>query len=418
MDFVVDVKSPLDRGESMTSSSDVDFVQFLDLGLQPISNAFPVEPFSPPSYRLSVGFEQQSGLVRLVEQPPASAMFHSEYAFETRTSKKMIQHFDQAAETLLAQCSVSGRHPRVLEVGSNDGAFLQSCKNQGAVVLGVDPSTGVNAIARRHGVEVWEAFFSMSEAKLIRERHGEFDLAYAANALCHIPDFEGNLRAFNEILTDQGLLVFEDPYLGSVLSKTTYDQFYDEHYYMFAANSVKRVANKVGLTLFDVEQIPTHGGSMRYFLARSPRPETKRLLKALRWEAAIGLEDLGALSAFAANVQTSAHFLQEQLSILRRTGLPVIGLGAASKTVTVLNYAGITSDLIRCFADSTASKEGRYMAGTDIQVTSQSTFSPSGDFVAFLGAHNHETEILGSLKVKGIVPEFILSSIPFSTVRI
>jgi methylation protein EvaC len=401
----------------MQKESQSEILEFLDLGPQPISNEFPKEPFSAPAYRLSVGLERDSGLVRLLEQPIPAAMFHADYAFETRTSRRMVNHFVETAMALLDLVEKPNDLTRVLEVGSNDGAFLEACMNLGAQVLGIDPSSGVNEIARAHGVEIWEGFFSIDESQSIRDSYDRFDLAYSANALCHIPNFEDNLRAFTEILVDDGVLVFEDPYLGSVLTNTTYDQFYDEHYYMFAATSVQRVANIVGLTLFDVEALSTHGGSMRYFLSKKYRAESTRLQEVLRWERFIGVEDLGALTAFASNVRASANFLQEQLALLRRVGIPVVGLGAASKTVTVLNYAAIGADGISEFSDSTPSKAGTFMAGTNIPVVSQSSFSPPKEFVAFLGAHNHEMEILGALAKNGITPTGVLSSIPFSTVR-
>jgi methylation protein EvaC len=378
---------------------------------------FPTEPFSAPSYRLSVGIEPESGLVRLLEQPVPEAMFHADYAFETRTSRRMVHHFTETASTLLGLVDKPNELTRVVEVGSNDGAFLEACMKMGAEGLGIDPSSRVNQIARSHGLEIWEGFFSLEAAESISESRGKFDLAYSANALCHIPNFEDNLRAFSEVLVDDGVLVFEDPYLGSVLNHTTYDQFYDEHYYMFAASSVQRVADFAGLTLFDVETLPTHGGSMRYFLSKLPRAETTRLKDVIRWERFIGVEDLGALTAFASNVRASANFLQAQLALLARNGIPVVGLGAASKTVTILNYAAIGADRISKFTDSTPKKNGTYMAGTDIPVVSQSSFTAPKEFVAFLGAHNHETEILGALAKNGIAPTGILSSIPFSAVR-
>lgn len=401
----------------MVDASNNEVFEFLDLGLQPISNAFPKTPFLAPSYRLAVGIERNTGLVRLLEQPAAKEMFHATYAFETRTSRRMIEHFTDAAGTLLQLLDNPAEKSRVIEVGSNDGVFLEACMKIGAEVLGVDPSTSVNEIARNHGVAIWEGFFSLEEVDGIRESHGQFDLAYSANALCHIPDFKKNLMAFSEILVDDGILAFEDPYLGSVLSRSTYDQFYDEHYYMFAATSVRRVAAAVGLTLFDAEILSTHGGSMRYFLSKKSRPVTPRLNQILRWENLVGVEDLGALVTFASSVRSSVEYLQGQLAVLHREGIPVIGLGAASKAVTILNYANIGADRIFQFIDSTPSKDGTYMAGTDIPVTLQSTFSSSTEFVGFLGAHNHEAEILAALASKNVTPTGVLSSIPFSTVR-
>ena len=399
----------------MASHSGHGFDPFLDLGMQPISNSFPSSPWSPPAYRLTAGLEYETGLVRLKEQPKPQDMFHESYAFETRTSQRMIAHFEETAAATLKRVGSSA--PRVIEIGSNDGVFLEACLKRGAQVLGVDPSSGVNAIAEEHGVRTREAFFTQSNALEIRQEEGAFDLAFAANALCHIPDFLGNLEGFSTVLADDGMLVFEDPYLGSVLERSTYDQFYDEHYYMFCATSVAQSARLAGLHLVDVEPLSTHGGSMRYYLKKRADVLSNRLNRVLEWEKMMGVTNLATLFSFADRVRESARFLSAQLEELAGLGRPVIGLAAASKTVTVLNFAGISSDQISFFADSTRSKAGRFMAGTDIIVVPQQEFTPPTEYVGFIGAHNHEVEILAALQQIGRAPEWVLSSVPFSTVR-
>lgn len=380
-----------------TSGSPLEVV--LELGKQPLGNGFrlPDDESEEVFFNLRCGFSEESCLFQLIEQPPPEKMFHDEYAFKTGTSGTMVRHFTQIAETLADKYRLKSDGSFVVELGSNDGTFLKPFAQRGVRHLGVEPSTNVAEMSRDAGVRVLNEFFSPEIAKTILDSDGNADLVYAANVMCHIDSIRGVAEGVSNLLSDQGVLMFEDPYLGSVLERNSYDQIYDEHVFLFSALSVRNIFAPFGLELIDAELLPVHGGSMRYTLSKSGmREASSSVTDIIHRELALGMHLTQTYHEFAERVAESGRRLHEELERLSAQGTEVVAFGASSKSTTVYNYSGVGSDFISAIFDNTPSKQGRLSPGVHIPVIPDTGFLDSGANVAFLGAWNHKAEILRS----------------------
>ncbi|GAB3110557.1 class I SAM-dependent methyltransferase [Streptomyces calidiresistens] len=369
--------------------------EFLDLGRQPLSDAF-VDPAAPGEeffFRLAVGACAECSMVQLAEEVPRESMFHEGYPYLSSGSTVMREHFRSLAERLL-KTELTGVDPFVVEMGCNDGVMLSTLAAAGVRHLGVEPSGGVAARAESRGVRVRRDFFDEDCAAAIRDAEGPADVVYAANTMCHIPYLDSVFRGVDTLLAPGGILVFEDPYLGDILAKTSFDQIYDEHFYLFSATSVAAAAERFGLELVDVERLPVHGGEVRYTLARAgarrPGPAVGRLLAEERER---GLTHPGTLEAFARAVARVREDLVALLRRARRDGQRVMGYGATAKSATLLNHCGIGPDLVPAICDTTPAKQGRLTPGSRIPVVPPTAFGPPYPDLALLLAWNHAGEI-------------------------
>jgi methylation protein EvaC len=368
----------------------------IDFGEMPIANHF-VSDKQLDSYRfrLSASFCTECCLFQLDEQPKPELMFHENYPFFTGLSSTMTKHFKQMALESLEGVCRSLDDIQVLEIGCNDGTLLSNLVEAGIKHLGVDPSANVVELARTKGVDAQVDFFGTETALKIASERGKFDVILAANVICHIPDIRDFASGIEFLLTDSGRFIFEEPYAGDVLAKTSYDQFYDEHVYIFSCISVSKIFAEYGLELVDVSHQNTHGGSMRYTLAKQGAREVKSAAREqLTWEYENGLDKVSAYSRFAENCENRRNELKNLLSVLHGDGKRVAGYAATSKSTTILNYCAINSELIQFISDSTPEKQGTYTPGTYIPVvTPEFLRAEKPDFVV-LFAWNHEAEIL------------------------
>lgn len=368
----------------------------IDFGDMPIANHFVSEKqLDSYRFRLSASLCAECCLFQLDEQPDPELMFHENYPFFTGLSSTMTKHFKEMALESLEDVDKPLDEIQVLEIGCNDGTLLSNLVDAGIKHLGVDPSANVVEIARAKGVDAQVDFFSKKTASRIASERGKFDVILAANVICHIPDIRDFAAGIESLLTDSGRFIFEEPYAGDVLAKTSYDQFYDEHVYIFSCISVSRIFGEYGLELVDVSHQATHGGSMRYTLAKRGAREVKPEARVqLNWEHENGLDELPAYSRFAENCEARKSELQNLLSRLQREGKKVAGYAATSKSTTILNYCSINSELIQFISDSTPEKQGTFTPGTYIPVvTPEYLRAEKPDFVV-LFAWNHEAEIM------------------------
>ena len=378
-----------------SSGSELEMV--LDLGPQPLGNAFryPWDESDEVFFDLRCGFTEDSCLFQLFAQPPAEDMFHEEYAFKTGTSGAMVGHFTELSGRLRQDYGLESDGSFVVELGSNDGTFLKPFAESGVRHLGVEPSVNVAAISEENGVRVITQFFSLDTAATILASDGQADLIYAANVMCHIDGIRGVAEGMANLLSDRGVVVFEDPYLGSILERNSYDQIYDEHVFLFSALSVQGIFAPFGLELIDAEWLPVHGGSMRYTLAKNGhRRVSPAVNDIIGRERAMGMHMTQTYLDFAGRVVESGRRLHEELERLAAEGTDVVAFGATSKSTTVYNYSKVGPELIRVIFDNTPSKQGRLSPGVHIPVVPDTSFLDSGADVAFLGAWNHKAEIL------------------------
>ena len=367
----------------------------LDLGRQPLGNGFLSEPTSDEYfYPLRCGFSESSRLFQLMEQPEPSLMFHQNYAFFSSTSVRMIEHFKAFADSLIGRGYIGQPESFIVELGSNDGIFLCNFAAKGIAHLGVEPSGTVADMSEQQGVRVIRGFFDRSLAESILSEHGPADVITAANVLCHIPDLQELMCGVDLLLKENGVLIFEDPYLGDVIRLGSYDQIYDEHVFLFSALSVQAIFDTVGMELINLEPQSTHGGSMRYTLGRKGRHAPKTIVKELlSAETAQGLDRTSTYHEFAARVADSARQLREALEKLKQDGRAIAAYGATSKSTTIYNYAGIGPDHIDFICDNSPTKIGKLSPGVHIPIVAEEHFRTNPPDVAFLAAWNHEREV-------------------------
>jgi len=249
-------------------------------------------------------------------------------------------------------------------------------------------------VARSCGIRTISAFFNRKLADEIIAEHGRADVILAANVMCHIPDLPGVAAGARHLLKPDGVMIFEEPYLGDMIAKTSYDQIYDEHVFMFSATSIAHAFVRHGLELIEVAPQITHGGSMRYTLApKGSRPATPRVTEQLAKERAQGLDDAETYLQFRQNCENSRARLMKMLDDLRGQGKRVVGYGATSKSTTVTNYCGITPQHVEFISDTTPIKQGKLSPGAHIPVRPYTEFTRAYPEYAVLFAWNHAAEI-------------------------
>jgi methylation protein EvaC len=376
-------------------------VPFISFGNMPLANGFLMpEDFSSEAFSpLEVGFCRRCLMVQLTQLVDRDKMFHADYPFFSSTSRGMVHHFQQFADEVMMDRIVGARDPFVVEIGSNDGIMLQQFMKRGVRHLGIEPSANVARIAKEKGVRTLTRYFDEELALDIREQEGKADVILAANVMCHIPYLHSIAAGIGQLLKSDGLLIFEDPYLGDIIAKTSFDQIYDEHALYFSASSLKFLFDQYDLELIDLVPQKIHGGSMRYVFARRgraiPQPAVAAFMDA---EITMGLTRWDTFDGFRQRVEGVRDHLKQFLVDLRSDGKRIAGYAATSKSTTVTNYCGIGPQLVEYIADSTPLKQGRFSPGTHIPIHPPERFRSDPPDLALLFGWNHAEEILSNEK--------------------
>lgn len=369
---------------------------FISFGKMPIANGFlKKEQFATEFYfELAIAFCEKCGMVQLMEQPAREKMFNENYAFFSGTSGAMAVHFKEFADHVMNDY-LPPDNPFVVEIGSNDGIMLQYFKEKNIRHLGVEPSANVAQVARKKGINTISAFFDEKLAHEIVQKHGQANAFLGANVMCHIPYLHSVIKGIKILLKDDGIVMFEDPYMGNVIENTSYDQFYDEHMFLFSILSISHLFGQHGIEVVNVEPQWTHGGSMRYVITRKgARPVSKNVHKYLEKEKALGLDKPRVYDRFKRKCEDSRDALTSLLKDIKRQGKRVVGYAATSKSTTILNYCGIGPDLIEFISDTTPIKQGKFSPGTHIPVRPYEEFQSNYPDYALLFAYNHAKEIM------------------------
>jgi len=344
---------------------------------------------------MKVGHCANCNMVQLIDQPDREMMFHENYAFFSSTSRAMAQHFAEFADLIINR-HLHREDPFVVEIGSNDGIMLQKFKKAGIRHLGVEPSANVAQVAIDKGIETVSKFFDESLAREIVSRQGQADAIIAANVMCHIPYLHSVAAGYKKLLSPDGILMFEDPYLGNIIELTLYDQIYDEHVFLFSVASVSYLFEQYDMEVVDVMPQPTHGGSMRYVIAHKGAKEISQATVAQRAkEVELGLHLPRTYDRFRINVESSRDKLVSLLKDIKAAGKRVAGYAATSKSTTINNFCGIDSELVEYICDTTPLKQGKYSPGTHIPIRPYSSFCDNYPDYALLYAYNHSKEIMG-----------------------
>ena len=368
----------------------------MSFGRMPIANGFlsPDQFINEYFFELQVAFCPDCGMVQLAEQVDPVKMFHEEYAFFSSTSTRMATHFKQLADMVMKDY-IKTTDPFVVEIGSNDGIMLQHFANAGFRHLGIEPSQNVAQVATDKGIQTVCKFFDESVAQEMVKEKGQVDAFLGANVMCHIPNLHSVFEGIRTLLKKDGVLIFEDPYLGDIVEKTSYDQIYDEHVFYFSVKSISYLAKNHDLELVDVIPQNVHGGSMRYVIShKGAITVSDNVTRQLAKEEALGIHKSETYFRLRYNIEQSRDRLIEMLNNLKKQNKRVVGYGATSKSTTVINYCGITTDLVEFISDTTPIKQGMFSPGMHIPVRHYKEFTKNYPDYALLFAWNHAEEIM------------------------
>jgi len=360
--------------------------KFLDLGRQPIANNFLNEDQfdSEYFYRLEVFFCSECYTIQIGDCPDKEKIFNKNYAFFTSTSNYMIQHFKKLADDI--KNNYLYEEGFIVEIGSNDGTFLKNFR--GYKHLGIEPSGSVNAVANKRGVRSWNRFFNEEVSENIIDKIGQADVIVTTNCFPHMVDRDSVLKGIKKLLKPKGIWINEEAALKSIMNRVSYDQFYNEHIFFSSIASFKNVMKLYGLGLHNIEYLPVHGGSMRFFsFHKEYAYENEKLSSFLKME---NLNKFERFQEFGEKVECSRKRLLEYLFSLKEE---IVGYGATAKSTTILNYCKIGNSLISKIYDTTPIKQNKLSPGMHIPIVSYDTFKKDKPKNVVLFAWNHAKEI-------------------------
>ena len=349
-------------------------VTFADLGMSPISNDYvPVERAQSmePFYPLHALVCGECFLVQLVDFETADRLFTDEYAYFSAYSESWLRHAESYARDAIDRENLTDQS-MVVEIASNDGYLLQYFKAAGIPVLGVEPTANTAAVAlEKRGVPSEVAFFGRETASRLRERGVHADLMAANNVLAHVPDINDFVAGFAILLKPDGVANVEFPHVLSQIENRQFDTIYHEHFSYLSFGVCRRIFAAHGMRVYDVEELPTHGGSLRLYICHHDnvaRPDTARVAAMAQREDVGGLSNLDTYRRFAEQVVAVKCALLDFLIKARREGKTVAGYGAPAKGVTLLNYCGIKPDLLPFTVDRSPHKAGKLLPGVRIPI--------------------------------------------------
>ncbi|MGH8177911.1 MAG: methyltransferase domain-containing protein [Steroidobacter sp.] len=337
-------------------------------------------------------------LVQLGEFVSPGEIF-SEYSYFSSFSDSFVAHARAYAETAIERFGLTPAS-RVIEAASNDGYLLQHFVARSIPVLGIEPALNVAAEARRKGVPTVTEFVGSAAAEAICQQHGAADLVVANNVLAHTPALNDFVAGLRNLLKDDGVVTVEFPHLVRLIEDNLFDTIYHEHFSYFSFFTAERVFASQGLRVFDVEEVDTHGGSLRMYAARAQCDKhiaTHRVASMRERERAFGITDLASYSKFTAKVEQTKRDLLERLVDLRNGGKRIVGYGVPGKGNTLLNYCGIRTDFLEYMVDRNPYKQGRYTPGTRIPIHAPEKISQTRPDYILIMPWNLKDEIVRQL---------------------
>lgn len=348
----------------------------IDLGSAPPSNAYLTKlTMRRPEkwFPLKVLVCESCWLVQAEAYTRAAELFNEEYAYFSSFSDLWLQHARNYVSVMTERFGLTPSS-FVVEIAANDGYLLQYVKHDGIPCLGIEPTAGTAAAARLKGVEIIEDFFSVRLANELINQNKQADLVVANNVLAHVPDINGFVAGIALLLKLNGVVTFEFPHLMRMIAEKEFDTIYHEHFSYLSMTAVAHTFELNGLRIFDVEELPTHGGSLRVFAQRSDsgsHPVKDKVKKLLDREAVSGMKTQEYYAGFQEKADQVKDNLVSFLIDAKRAGKRVIAYGAAAKGNTLINYAGIRPNLIPCVVDRNPAKQGKFMPGSRIPIVNE-----------------------------------------------
>jgi SAM-dependent methyltransferase len=369
-----------------------------DLGVSPISNDFlreedlgRMEPFYP----LCALVCAQCKLVQLDAFEPPERIFSDDYAYFSSYSKGWLEHARRYTDATVERFGLDA-NSKVVEIASNDGYLLQYFVERGIPVLGVEPTANTAAAAIEKGIPTEIRFFGRETAEDLRAEHAA-DLLIANNVLAHVPDLNDFVEGLSLLLAPEGVLTIEFPHLLRLIDEAQFDTIYHEHYSYFSLLTASRALERHGLAIFDVEEVPTHGGSLRIYAGHAPRSPGERVLELQERERAAELEDLATYTVFADRVRREKREIVRFFIEQKEAGVSIAGYGAPAKGNTLLNYCGIGRDFIDYTVDLNPHKQGRFLPGTRIPILDPDEIRRTQPDLVFILPWNIRDEVMEQL---------------------
>jgi SAM-dependent methyltransferase len=352
-----------------------------------------------PVFPLRVLVCQKCWLVQTEDFAGREELFNADYAYFSSFSKSWLDHSEKYVAQMVERFGLN-ESSYVVEVAANDGYLLQYVAARGIPCVGIEPTAGTALAARRRGIEIVEEFFGVDLGKRFAADGRQADLTIGNNVLAHVPDINDFVAGFSSLLKPNGVATFEFPHLVRLVAENQFDTIYHEHFSYISLTAAARIFAANGLAIFDVEELPTHGGSLRIFAQRSDRgrhSRTERLDAMLQMEMRLGVQSRDYYASFQ---EKTLKIKDDLLRFLRATtadGKTVGAYGAAAKGNTLLNYSGVRSDLVPWVVDANPAKQSKYLPGSHIPIVSEERLREERPEFILLLPWNLKSEIMEQL---------------------
>ena len=367
-------------------------INFLDLGNQPLANYYLKKEQiknKEKKYRLVVCFDTATKMVSIKKTFSSKMMFNKKYPYRSSMSRTMQKSFKYLSDNIKKKF----KPKKILEIGSNDGSFLKNFNKD--MSIGIEPCSNVEKITKKMKFNTIADYWGIDLAKKILKKFDKVDLIYSANTISHIKNLNNVFRSINIVLSNDGVLIIEDPSLLECLKRNTYDQFYNEHIYIFSYLALENILKKYNLEIFRIENLDIHGGSNRYFIKKmiSNRKIENSVKNQKKKEIKFGLDKKKTFIEFSKRVKESRNRLITLFKKYKKQNKKIIGYGATAKSTTILNYCNISNSTIDYFLDTTKDKQNKYTPGTKILIKKYNGSIDNDVDLVFLGAWNFKKEI-------------------------
>ena len=389
----------------------------VDLGCAPPSNAYLTnitirrpEKFFP----LRVLVCENCWLVQAEDYSRAAELFTDEYAYFSSFSDAWIEHSKMYVDHVVDRFKLT-TESYVVEIASNDGYLLQFFKEKAIPCLGIEPTTSTASAARLKGIETMERFYGVELAAELVASGKRADLMAANNVLAHVPEINDFVQGFELLLTDKGIATFEFPHLMKLISEHQFDTIYHEHFSYLSFTTVCEIFEKCGLTVFDVQDLSTHGGSLRVFAQRTRtgiQEIQDSVADLMQIEQSLGMKDISFYEGFQDVANRVKDDFVEFLIQAKRSGKKVFGYGAAAKGNTLIDYSGVRGDLIEAVVDRNPAKQGKYLPGSRIPIVSEDVMKESQpDYIVIL-PWNLQQEVMKQLSYTSVWGAKFVTAVP------